>query len=173
MVFVWFPYLNQHEVTLFFFSDCKNFNDPTFLVHISMDYLASTSQILKPFFPLRQSSCDGSKLGSSEPLKGWQREITFFLPNLLFLFNFDLIVWSGGSFTLFVERHELLPPTLMPSQKCSETTESAVHNLLLPYQARKSSSVISLLKSFWRNRCTMPWVFSQFSWAGGKQCPFL
>lgn len=69
MVFVRFPYLNQHEVIFFF--RLQHFNDPTFLVHISMEYLASTSQILKSdFFPLRQSACDEIKLGNSELLKG-------------------------------------------------------------------------------------------------------
>lgn len=56
-----FPYLNQYEVLAFFCffpPDSKLFSDPTFLVHISMEYLIITSQNLKSGFAPRQSSCE-------------------------------------------------------------------------------------------------------------------
>lgn len=73
----------------FFFSDCKHFSNPTFSVHNSMEYLASTNQILKSdFFPLDKVPVKKSNWAVMNPQKEIEGSKEL-LPNLLLLFNFD------------------------------------------------------------------------------------
>lgn len=169
------PIRSVRSACLFFFfpPDSKVFSYPTFLVHISMEYLIITSQNLKSGFAPRQSSL---RKGSNWVLVNSQRVAGgnySFLSNLFFLFYFHEQVQGGVTSTRVVEIHKLLPPMLIPSQKFSGMPESGVHNVLLPSQARKSSCVISLLKSYCRNLCTtLPHtlqMFSEFFWVNGKR----